>query len=541
MEGKLAPTPLINDLDELDEPCCSGCEPPILCGICLDDVPSQEEALLNAWCPASESHEGPASSVHTECFMAMISSKLMSAFPGSLPFILCPCIHQGDHGKRDHVIPYACWAPYASKEVENMYKKRCEDLLLFLCGNCHCQKTVLEKHIDTMDHPVLHTAEYRAFTLYQLPLESFYAFVMRGRSLPEDVAGGGEVDHEAWNHFFPHLQVIADPALRANLQLRFYRDHPTFRTRCCKSKSCFSCKSVSHVGKTCQANLGCNCDNDIIECPKCGISLTKGDGCDSVVCVCRNNISWTFEKQEKKLINAFNKAYPENTTYNCARVLHDDWASKRRKPALAPLEPPTVKTELADAYRRRYTNDVNARLLVLWEANYGYQDNMSKGAVDQGNGKEAMGTATTITATTATLSIRLAQRLVPCLESAKQLMRSESPLPYPLLESTKHRMQLLPPFARGLGMSVRYNKEETSNPPALWAHRHKKHTTRMYINVVWAEHVHTLFDAFYPLDEDKAYAAIRICSPTVNGLLGLPKGTTSSPYGKDVDAAAQRW
>lgn len=534
-----APTPLSNHQDSLDEPCCKDCEP-ILCGICLDNVPSQEEALVNAWCGASETHEGPASSVHTECFMAMISSRITSAFPGSCPSILCPCVHQGVEGKRDHVIPYACWEPHAPKEVKHRYQKLCENLLPFLCGNCHCQKTCLVRHIDTNDHPVLHTEEYTAFSKYQLPLEAFYAFIMRDRPPPENVAGGGEVDDEAWNHLFPHLQVITDPALRANLQLRFYRDYPTFRTRCCKSKSCFSCKSVSHVGKTCQANLGGQCDNDIIECPKCGISLTKGDGCDAVVCVCRNNISWTFEKKEKALINAFNEAYPENTAYNCATVVHGDWASKNRKPVSPPLAPPTVKTELAEAYRRRYTNDVNARLLVLWEAKYGYHPGVGeKGevVVDQGNGKEK--NATISTATTTTLSQRIAQRIVPCLESAKQLMHSQSPLPYPLLEETKFHMQLLPTFARGLGMSVRYHKEETSNPPALWAHRHKKDTTRMYINVVWTEHVHTLFDSFYPLDEDKAFAAIRICSPTANRrLLGL---TQSSPYGEDVVAGAQRW
>ena len=535
-----APTPGNSDLSDTHEyDCgCDGHDSIPLCGVCLNGVSQEEEALLNTWCSSSNLHEAPATSVHTECFMAMLSSRIESAFPGSCSSISCPCVHIGAEGKRDHDIPYVCWVRYAPEELEKRYQILCEDLLPFLCGNCHCQRTCLVRYIAT-DHPVLHTQEYTAFIMYQLPLEAFYSFVMRDKSPPEDMAGGGHVNDAAWNYIFPILQVVEDPALRANLQLRHYRDYPTFRTSCCKTPSCFSCKSASHVGSTCQANLGGNCDNDIIYCPKCGIALTKGDGCDAVVCVCRANLSWGHEKKERALVNLFTKAYPENTTYKCAEVIYQAWASRGNNSSVALSVPLLSWKSGSDAYRRRYHNDVNAHLLRLWESLHGYHHphDCEKVAMNQGNGKaqDAIPALPT-SATTSTLSLRIAQRLVPSVESAKQLVRSTSPLPYPMTGQSKLHVQRLPPFA--FAASVRYTKD-SADPPALWAHRHKEDTTRMYINAIWTEHVHTSFDTFYPRDEDKADAAVRMCS----GFDRQRQHSSSrdSPFGDAVMASARRW
>ena len=114
----------------------------------------------------------------------------------------------------------------------------------------------------------------------------------------------------------------------------------------------------------------------------------------------------------------------------------------------------------SDAYRRRYHNDVNAHLLRLWESLHGYHHphDCEKVAMNQGNGKaqDAIPALPT-SATTSTLSLRIAQRLVPSVESAKQLVRSTSPLPYPMTGQSKLHVQRLPPFA--FAASVRYTKD----------------------------------------------------------------------------------
>jgi len=538
-----APTPLKNLLDTLDGPHnVSGrnCDKSnsTLCCICLEDVDEEEAALLNTWCPSSKMHEGPANT-HMECFMAMISNRIMSAFPGSCPSILCPCLHSGSEGQRDHVIPYACWAPHASADLKTQYRHLCENLLLFLCSNCHCQKTCLLRHTST-DHPVLHTEEYQTFIHYKLSLESFYNFVMRNRPPAEDMAGGGEVNDEAWNYFFPILQAIEDPALRANLHLRFYRSFPSFRTSCCRMSACFSCKSAAHVGKTCQVNLGGNCDNDIIECPRCGIALTKGDGCDAVVCVCRANLSWSLEKKNKALIGSFTNLYPQNTSDHCACIVYDSWAlksgpSSASSSSTAPSGPsPTVKHASAEAYRRRYHSDVNTRLIRLWVSKHGYDGDKVNVDVDKVNGK----VKDYPSATSRTLSLAMAERLLPSLASAKQLVNTCRPHPCPLDGQLKSQEQHLPPFARACGMSIGFVKKETANPPTLWALYNPKDTQCLYLNELWGKHVHTQFDSFFPREEDKADAVIRLFSVIAHKWLLLPE---TSPFGEAIMVGARRW
>jgi hypothetical protein len=62
-------------------------------------------------------------------------------------------------------------------------------------------------------------------------------------------------------------------------------------------------------------------DNSIVFCPSCNISLAKGDGCNSVVCVCGHQFSWSAEHEKLVRCLRFKEKYPEETSKKCAHVL----------------------------------------------------------------------------------------------------------------------------------------------------------------------------------------------------------------------------
>lgn len=88
----------------------------------------------------------------------------------------------------------------------------------------------------------------------------------------------------------PFLDTLSDPERRATLQLRFSIVFPQVLSRCCKVAHCFKCKTRGHEGP-CEANASA-LDNTIKQCAQCGVSVVKGDGCNSLRCVCGHSFSW---------------------------------------------------------------------------------------------------------------------------------------------------------------------------------------------------------------------------------------------------------
>eukprot|EP01034_Spumella_vulgaris_P034316 gene34316-42320_t len=127
-------------------------------------------------------------------------------------------------------------------------------------------------------------------------------------------------NEDAWAIFVHILKSIADTERRVNLHLRYIRDRPKVVTTCCNAQHCFRCITKAHEGVTCEENVG-NTDNAIVHCPACNISLVKGDGCDSVTCVCGHYFEWEFEKTHRVLIKEFALLYPENSHRQCVDIL----------------------------------------------------------------------------------------------------------------------------------------------------------------------------------------------------------------------------
>ena len=100
------------------------------------------------------------------------------------------------------------------------------------------------------------------------------------------------------------LPAIADPITRAALTHAVLRTLGDFRTPCCNRLHCFNCHVAGgHPGLTCdqfqaqrnakQQGSGHTSDIDIVTCPKCFVSLVKGDGCMSVTCPCGHSFDFS--------------------------------------------------------------------------------------------------------------------------------------------------------------------------------------------------------------------------------------------------------
>ncbi len=59
----------------------------------------------------------------------------------------------------------------------------------------------------------------------------------------------------------------------------------------------------------------------VVHCPCCGIALMKGDGCDSVVCVCGHAFSWSTVLENVVKMKRFQLTFPKNTHVIAAHII----------------------------------------------------------------------------------------------------------------------------------------------------------------------------------------------------------------------------
>lgn len=131
----------------------------------------------------------------------------------------------------------------------------------------------------------------------------------------------GYSDEGSWELFRFLLKTIEDPERRANLHLRYLRDRPRIKTLCCNREHCFRCKVKDyHEGKSCSQTME-NLDHSVVSCPTCSISLAKGDGCNTVTCVCGKQFSWSAEKENSERCKQFFTMHPEKTSLYCVELL----------------------------------------------------------------------------------------------------------------------------------------------------------------------------------------------------------------------------
>jgi hypothetical protein len=153
------------------------------CGICLESHPESEDVNMCS----DKSHDGMCKG----CAVSYISNKIDSAFLGSCPTMLCPCLHAD--GKRRRTLDYKQWRTLVPEKDVKEHSSLADSILAFLCGGCHSLKSlqitsteeqILQAHglvkksieaVSTSAGFEAFTDELNQFTSGELSVEEFYA------------------------------------------------------------------------------------------------------------------------------------------------------------------------------------------------------------------------------------------------------------------------------------------------------------------------------------------------------------------------------
>lgn len=306
------------------------------------------------------------------CFSSYIQNTISSAYMGTCPPISCPSEYHSKRSrsfnsssssqstsqvssyfgssspsspssynvKRRKIIPFYKWKKITPQEINDKFTSLASSLLAFLCGGCHALKSldvgydssklgeVATKVLKAQEGSNIYNDYVKKIEDYSygdLYLDEIYTYILK-EFLPSNFIS--KPDSDAWAMFSLILQTIQDPERRANLHLRYLRDRPRIRTLCCLKEHCFSCKTKDfHEGKSCLEQIS-KLDNAIVPCPTCSLSLTKGDGCNTVTCLCGQQFSWVQEKEKNERCQEFLKIYPEDTNLACAKILCRDFVGE---------------------------------------------------------------------------------------------------------------------------------------------------------------------------------------------------------------------
>jgi hypothetical protein len=329
------------------------------CEICLENK-SNVDAIQ--FC-SEEDHNGNSNC--TNCTIAYITNKIETSFLGSCPTIFCPSSSHLDGKKK--ILDFRQWKNLLSPGDLKKYHSLADSLLAFLCGGCHSLKSlqinstqeqlkiakgIVKNKVETMGGTELYDSFIRDlnfFVLGDIIVEQFYA-KLRDEYFPTSMIS--ESDQEVWEVFKNILRLIQDPERRANLHLRHLRSRPRIWTPCCHREHCFRCRTKDfHEGISCDENTS-GLDSFIISCPSCCVAIAKGDGCNTVTCVCGKQFSWTLEKENIHRSAEFFSKYPLDTSISCAQILFETH--------------PEELMILAKAWQLRNTVSISQALLKIW-------------------------------------------------------------------------------------------------------------------------------------------------------------------------------
>lgn len=102
------------------------------CGICLESHPAADDVNMCS----DKSHDGMCRG----CAVSYLSNKIDSAFLGSCPTMLCPCLHTD--GKRRRILDYKQWRALVPEKDLKEHGLLADSILAFLCGGCHSLKSL---------------------------------------------------------------------------------------------------------------------------------------------------------------------------------------------------------------------------------------------------------------------------------------------------------------------------------------------------------------------------------------------------------------
>lgn len=285
------------------------------CLICYEEFPEIE--VIHP-CPQSED-----SHCCIPCFQRYLESKFESTYEGACPILTCVFCKSTSDKKcliSDDQLKQYCPSLY------ERYLILASSLLSIQCSNCHTRKTVFVSPTfnDTIQSlmPKIHDfdrfmVDLRAYDQGFISIRDFFDQITT-TYCPNLLTS---VDLKAWTVMRDVLLLVNNSERRANLHLRYIKFRPCVWSPCCNTAMCFRCKTKNyHEGLTCE-EVTATQSNELLPCGQCGVALVKGDGCDSIVCVCGNRFSWSEELQRANLSSEFTTLFPHNTPDRCAEIL----------------------------------------------------------------------------------------------------------------------------------------------------------------------------------------------------------------------------
>jgi hypothetical protein len=250
---------------------------------------------------------------------------MSEGYPGVCPILKCPLCTGGARC----ILSMEDVVQHISKDQIKDYNILACSLSSIQCGRCHRRRNLFVEDIDIaeatskMESRIrLHQLEawrlsLHAFDRGHIDVPEFYNSIVTEYCIDMVTSRDDRAAHELMSDI---LKVVRNPERRASLQLRHLKFRPRVWTPCCENEQCFRCRTRDfHTGRTCE-EIADSLAGDIVRCGVCGVHVVKGDGCDSITCVCGNNFSFNTELAKVNAAIRFQEAYPENTARICVWV-----------------------------------------------------------------------------------------------------------------------------------------------------------------------------------------------------------------------------
>lgn len=307
------------------------------CAFCLDEI-VVTRSRCNALHLCHDSAHGPSCK---ECMIDYIKYSVNSSFMGSCSAILCPCVHAD---KKKCALVYDEWKKIDELEATAIrYAELAGSSVFFHCSQCDGTGSILPVASSIQDfeectQAVAATVEdlsafleaLSAFEYSSDTADAFYREIYT-MHIPQLWSMN---DNDCWKLFCKLLKLVKNPERRANLMLRHLNSKPHFWSPCCPSADhCFKCQTRGfHYGKTCEEREEISGLSDMVPCPACGITLTKGDGCDYITCVCTKSFNWSSETRRNDKVREFFEMYPADTGAKCVAILCGEFVAPSPRP-----------------------------------------------------------------------------------------------------------------------------------------------------------------------------------------------------------------
>jgi len=307
----------------------------VYCCVCHDDEVAEPNRLYThgQYCYDVEEMTSPTNHCCHNCLNEYVSTVILSGYAGTCQPLYCPICRTLTTASKNHLLNYN-FLVQQFPQLMTTYEERAASILSIQCGSCHRRGSI---HITTTAIAQAQSTpddfqwnNHIAPAGYQELVDLTMAFNKGWISISDTfervvhffpILLEKNLWNEAWNIMKHVLFIITNPERRANLYLRFIRSQPKVQTLCCRKYQCFHCKTKEfHEGKTCE-EIAAHQDNHLVVCRQCGIHLVKGDGCDSVTCVCGRNFAWSNEVTTSQHCFEFRSTYPHDTEFHCVNIL----------------------------------------------------------------------------------------------------------------------------------------------------------------------------------------------------------------------------